>query len=414
MTTRIRALMIAGVVLATIWIAGCDHYVCTSGATFGNSSCTSTGTTPGSASALAFAVDQTNGTIDGYTLSGSAVAATSSYTAPAFTTGTPSEGMVVAQGKYVYVVAQVTQQIFGYSISSSGGLSALSGFPMTVTGMGGIADESYNQQVVITNPAGTLLFISEFANETILVYQIGTSGQLTLASAFSTLPLLEPQNMAMDGQGRFLYVAESSSDHEDTFIMGYAVSSTGQLTEISGSPFSMQPCCWEMAGDGTGKYLVGISGKTASLYGTDDDSIYVYSIDQTSGALSTVSGSPFLTQYAPFNIVLQPIPVTGTSQLVYSFSVNDEATGTNPIEGFQLNTSTGQISELSDSPFTSLSVETAWGQFDPSGDFLFYYTGTAPTVGLGAMSVGSDGSLTALGAAVALTTPGYWAVSDVP
>ncbi len=42
MTTRVRALFaVVALLPATIWLAGCDHYVCKT--TFGNASCSSSG-----------------------------------------------------------------------------------------------------------------------------------------------------------------------------------------------------------------------------------------------------------------------------------------------------------------------------------------------------------------------------------
>lgn len=414
---RVRALLSFVVVASTTWLAGCGHYTC--GTTFGASTCTPTTTTTtssGTPSAFAYAVDQ-NGTMDGYAFSSSAAtfAPISGYTAPAIAENTGGVGVVVAQGKYLYAVIEDTQQIFGFQIGSNGSLTALSGFPVSISGLTGIASVNYNQQVVITNPAGTLLFIDQFIPEQIFVYQISSTGALTAApgSPFSTLgQTLEPQNMAMDGQGKYLYVAEDSGDHSGAFIAGYSVSSTGVLTAIPNSYTWGNIPIWEMQGEPSGKYMIGISGKTASIYGSDDDNIYVYAIDSPSGALSPVAGSPFATKYAPFNIAVQPTSTNG--EFVYSFSITDSGSGANPIEGFQLDTSTGALTELTGSPFSSLTVQTAWGQFDPSGAYLFFYTGVSPNADLGVLSVSTTGGLTAVGPTTALTTVGYWAVSDVP
>ena len=411
---NLRAVLAGIVLLATTGMAGCGHYTC--GATFGASTCTGTPpTSSGTPAAFAYAVDQ-NGTMDGYAFSSSAAsfAPISGYAAPAIAQNTGGVGVVVAQGKYLYAVIQDTQQIFGFQIGSNGSLTALTGFPVSIAGLTGIASTTYNQQVVITNPAGTLLFIDQFIPEQIFVYQISSSGALTVAagSPFSTLgQTLEPQNMAMDGLGKYLYVMEDSGDHSGAFIAGYSVSSAGVLTAIPNSFTWGNIPIWEMQGEPSGKYMVGISGKTASIYGSDDKNIYVYGIG-SDGSLSAVSGSPFATTYAPFNIAVQPTSTNG--EFVYSFSIADSGTSTNPIEGFQLNTSTGALTELTNSPFSTLTAQTAWGQFDPSGAYLFFYSGTAPSVDLGVLSVSSTGGLTAVGSTTALTTPGYWAVSDVP
>ena len=420
MKTRAQAPLMSIVMLAcTAWLAGCGHYVCQAG--FGDTTCgsgstgTGTGSGGGTPSAFAYAVDQ-KGTMDGYVFSSSAksMGPISGYTAPTIAANTGGVGTVVAQGKYLYAVIQDTQQIFGFQIGANGSLTSLSGFPVSIAGLTGITATSYNQQVVITNPAGTLLFVDQFIPEQIFVYQIGSNGALTPAagSPFSTLgQTLEAQNMAMDGLGKYLYVAEDSGDHSGAFIAGYSVSSTGVLTAIPNSFTWGNIPIWQFQGEPSGKYMIGISAKTASYFGSDDDSIYVYAINST-GALSPVTGSPFATKSAPFNIVVQPTSTNG--EYVYSLGIDDTGTGFNPIEGFQLNASTGALTELTGSPFSSLTTATAWAQFDPSGAYLFYLSGSGPSVSLGVLSVASYGGLSAVGSTTPLTTPGYWAVSDVP
>lgn len=369
------------------------------------------------ANAFAYVVDQ-NGTMDGYALNAKAgtFGTVSTYAPPTIPANNGSVGVVVAQGKYLYAVLQDVQKIYGWSINTSGNLTLLTGFPISVPTLSGISPEPYNQQVVITNPAGTLMFISEAVNEQILVYQISNTGALTAAtgSPFSTSSAsLSPQNMGMDGLGRFLYVSQASAIHSGTAVVGYSVSSTGasagQLTLIPGSPFNIP--LWQMQGDASGNYLIGISGRVAYLYGADDKSLYVYSINQATGALTAASGSPSATAFAPFNIAMQPSTVNG--EFIYSFSVNDSDTATNPIEGYKLDPSTGALSLVTGSPF-SVTTPTAFGQFDQSGNYLFIYSGVAPNVSLGVLNVASSGALTETLPTTPLVTAGYFAVSDVP
>jgi len=414
MAMKVRVLFGSVVVLTMMWLVGCSgHYTC--GVTFGSSTCTpgTTTTTPSSANAFAYVVDQ-GGTIDGYALNANAktFGTVSTYIAPTIAKNTGGVGVVVAQGKFLYAVFEDLQLIYGWSIDTSGNLKALANFPLSVP-ISGIAGSTYNQQVVITNPAGTLLFISEFSNEQILVYQISSTGTLTAAtgSPFSTLPAsLEPQNLAMDAQGRFLYVSEDSGTHSGSFVVGYSVSSAGALTQIPGTWGNSIPI-WEMQGDPSGKYMVGISGKVQSLFGSDDKNLYVYSIDQTTGALSAVIGSPFGTVYAPFNIAMQPKSTNG--EFVYSFSLNATGTATNPIEGYQLDPATGALKVITGSPF-NVSTPSAFGQFDQSGSYLFVYPSPASSVPLGVINVASSGALTETLPSVTLPTGGYFAVSDVP
>jgi 6-phosphogluconolactonase len=301
--------------------------------------------------------------------------------------------------------------IYGWSIDATGNLTSLFN-PISVTLT--MPQVIYNQYTVITNPAGTLLFISEAATNQILIYQISSSGSLTPApgSPFSTTDI-SPQNMGMDGLGKYLYVAEDSGDHSGSFMTAYSVSSAGMLTEIAGSPFNFP--MWEMQGDPSGQFLIGISGEVAAYFGSDDDHIYVFSINSSTGAITPVANSPFATTNAPFDIAVQPKSTSGA--FIYSFSYQ----AVNPVEGYQLNTTTGQLTAVFGSPFSTLS-STAWGQFDQSGNLLVFYNGIGASgggsntlAGLNAFPVSSSGSLgTTDGPGVTLATNGYWVITDVP
>jgi 6-phosphogluconolactonase (cycloisomerase 2 family) len=417
MAMKVRVLLTSVAVSTLMWLVGCGHYTC--GTTFGSSSCGSStggGNNSSSANAFAYAVDQ-GGSMDGYALNTTAktFGPVTTYTAPTILANNGGVGVVVVQGKYLYAVLEDVQQVYGWSIGTNGNLTALNNFPVSLPSLSGITSYPYNQQVVITNPAGTLLFISEATNEQILVYQISSTGALTAAtgSPFTTSTVaLSPQNMGMDGLGRFLYVSQTSATHSGISVVGYSVASTGSnagaLTLIPGSPFNIP--IWEMQGDPSGNYLIGISGKVQSLFGSDDKSLYVYSINQTTGVLTAV-GSPTATVYAPFNIAMQPKTVNG--EFLYSFSYDDAGTATNPIEAYSLDPNTGQLSVIVGSPFSVLT-SAAFGQFDQSGNYLFVYSSPASSVSLGVINVASSGALTETLPAATIPTGGYFAVSDVP
>lgn len=424
MATKVRLLfsLVAVIALAMLSLVGCGHYTC--GTTFGNATCGSGsggngggGGGTSTPNAFAYAVDQ-NGSMDGYALNVTAntFGTVSTFIPPVLPVNKGGVGVVTAQGKYLYAVLEDVQKIFGWSIGTNGSLTALTGFPLSLPSLSGINGYSYNQQVVITNPAGTLMFISESTNEQIVVYQISSGGGLTPVSGspFSTAGAsLAPENMGMDGLGRFLYVSQASSTHSGTTVVGYSVSSTGAnvgaLTLISGSPFNIP--LWQMEGDPSGNYLIGISGKTQSLFGSDDKNLYVYSINQTTGVLTAAPGSPMATVYAPFNIAIQPKTVNG--EFIYSFSLNDAGTGTNPIEAYKLDPTTGALSLVSGSPF-SLATPTAFGVFDQSGNYVFIYSGSGSSVSLGVLNVATSGSLMETLPTTPLVTSGYFAPSDVP
>jgi len=403
MTIRVRTILLLTVALATMGLASCDHYTC--GATFGNATCTPGGTTGGgNATAYVFVSNSSaTGTIDGYTLDAGAgtFLVSSPYVGP-LTTTAPIIGMVVAQNKFLYAV--YSTGIYGYTVASAGDLETIQGLPVPLS-LTVPAQTNWNQYVVTTNPAGTLLFISDYGTDQIYAYTIGSTGALNVVQGSPFGLLFKPGNIAMDGSGKYLYVADYSDIHAGTGVAGFSVSGSGQLTAIPG--FQSYPM-FQMQGDPSGQYLIAITGDNFSLSGLEDTHTYVYTISAT-GTISPAGGSPFSTVYSPFDIAVQPVAAPG-GPFIYSFSVNAGYTGDNDVEGYQLTLSPLGFSAVSGSPFGSSSLvgQAAWGGFDPSGDYLFFYSEQNMT----AYSVSSTGTLTQIGP-IPLTTGGYWAAVDV-
>jgi 6-phosphogluconolactonase (cycloisomerase 2 family) len=92
----------------------------------------------------------------------------------------------------------------------------------------------------------------------------------------------------VDPRGRFLYAANNAAGGET--VSAFTINSaTGALTSVSGSPFFVGATAipGSLAIHPTGKYLYAAS---TNAPGT----IYGFAIDQTTGALSAISGSPFI------------------------------------------------------------------------------------------------------------------------
>ena len=124
MTMKVRALLVASVLLAEIWLVGCGHYTC--GTTFGASSCSPSGGGvsqggggTGTGATYLFVADA--GGIQGEVLD--ATAGTIKIT-PGFGTvsvpNVPSEWMAIANAEFMYVGYPSTGQIYGWSIAGVG------------------------------------------------------------------------------------------------------------------------------------------------------------------------------------------------------------------------------------------------------------------------------------------------------
>lgn len=433
MKKQVRAFWVFVAGLAMLGLVNCGTYNCATddGLSFSGGTCNSTSPngassgngSSGSASAFVFAVDtgasagSTNGTIDGYELDSSTTTfgAISGYTAPTIPPSDGGVGMAVAQEQFLYAAFASAKQIYGWTIdSSSGALTAISGSPYSATFLNSGGQVAQSQ--MITNPAGTLMFVSLPFTDEIYAYQIGSGGALTpVAGAPFSVPF-GPVNLATDGGGKYLYAVDGDySTHTGSEIAAYSIGSTGALTAVSGSPFAFP--MWQVQGEPTGKFLIGTSGNSAAsgYSGVDDDHLYVFSISST-GAITPVSGSPFATVYSPFSIAVSP---NSGGNLVYSFSFNDSATAFNAPEGYQISSS-GALTAVSGSPFTGLSSSSlgSWGQFDQSGVFLLNYaqyldeSTNTEVIQLSPFNVGSGGALTQTLGSADLATAGFWAVTD--
>ncbi len=105
--------------------------------------------------------------------------------------------------------------------------------------------------------------------------------------------------------------------------------------------------------DFTGKFAVGLSG----VFG--DNHLYVFAIDPNTGALTAVNNSPFATTMAePENLRIHP-----SSQFVYAFGV-DNSSAPAATEGFTIDPTSGALTPLAGSPFTSLPIvgDCKWDQ----------------------------------------------------
>jgi 6-phosphogluconolactonase (cycloisomerase 2 family) len=378
------------------------------------------GTAP---SAFAYVIDQV-GTIDGYALNTNAGTFTtiSSYTAPTIPPNEGGVGMAVAQGQYLYAAVGSVDEIFEYTISPTGTLTAVSQSPFPASYLTDFVS-GVGQANMIVNPLGTLLFASDELGEKIHVYSIATGGALTevTGSPFSCPGGFTPMNLATDGSGLYLYAIDGNfTTHQGAGITIFSIgtgTNLGVLTPVAGSPFIGAPYnMWQLKGEPTGQFMVGTTGSSVLDVGFDDDNLYLFSIAKSGGASAagtlTLIDTQSTSTYSPFSIAVQS-NVNGN--LVYSLGFTDNS-GTltlNPIEGFSI--TSGALSADTSSPFSV--GEGTWGQFDQNGVFLLTYvsgqtsTGTTVTQ-LTPLAVASDGTLTQAASAATLTAPGFWVVTD--
>jgi 6-phosphogluconolactonase len=177
---------------------------------------------------------------------------------------------------------------------------------------------------------------------------------LTLAATFVFMPAA--------AYAQFVYVANVSSGN----ISGYSINpTTGALTPIVGSPFPIDTQAspqaaspLSLAVDPTGKFAY-----SANFL----DTVSGYTIDSTTGALTSIPGSPFVLVGSPSFVIVDP-----RGRFAYVGTVDTTANVNRTIMGYSINRTTGALTPISGSPFpTEPGASTACLAIDPSGKFVY-------------------------------------------
>lgn len=217
--------------------------------------------------------------------------------------------------------------------------------PQNVTSIAVTCAKTTDRFAYVTNPVA----------QSILTYSIGTSG-VPLSVGALTLTGSAPSGMVFEPSKRFAYVANGDAA---TITVLAANDSTGALT-IAGPNVATVTSVFELAMDPAGRFLF------ASLPKGD---VRAYSINQTDGLLSEVSGSPFALGGTGRELKVDP-----TGRFLY---VANETLGA--LSAFAINQATGALAALPGSPFTA--VPSVLGvEIDPAGEHVYGVSSAAGAI----------------------------------
>jgi DNA-binding beta-propeller fold protein YncE len=283
-----------------------------------------------------------------------------------FPTGSYPAGVVVdPTGKFLYVGNNTGNNVSAYTINTAtGALSAVTGAPF---------DAGQQPTGVSVDPTGKFLYVTNAwgsgGGQGISVYRINSSsGALSTVKAASSALFAagtEPVGAAVDPTGKFLYVTNHGENNtyipiaSGSTVSAYTINSTtGAISAVSGSPFPAVEGPWGIAIDPTGKLLYITNTGSKSAVAVGGNTVSAYTIDSSSGALSAVSGSPFLAGKKPHDIAIDP-----RGKFLY---VTNNAG--NNLSAYTINSSTGALTAVGGSPFAagtgpwSIAVTTVQGR----------------------------------------------------
>jgi 6-phosphogluconolactonase len=162
------------------------------------------------------------------------------------------------------------------------------------------------------------------------------------------------QTGSSSGSGDYVYVANGS-----TTLAGFSISS-GSLTAMSGSPFSL----------GYDPTAAAVNPADTILFLGSNSAIYAYSINASTGALSVMNSGNAVglatvnaMAISPDGNWLMALSVIGSGVI---------------LEQFQINSTTGVLTQFSPTSYTTPVVPTPRAiTFSPNGDYLLIALGTA-------------------------------------
>ena len=172
------------------------------------------------------------------------------------------------------------------------------------------------------HPSGRFLYVANFSSNTVSMYSIGAGGVLTsIGTAVATGT--SPTSIAIDPTGRFLYVTNAGSNTVSQFSINI---STGALTSIT-TAIATQTQPWTITCDPTGRfaYVVTYAGGVSPTY------VNMYSINSSTGALTTITSAISVTASGTWpGITVEP---TGrfvyilVAQTVYTYTISQTTGG---------------------------------------------------------------------------------------
>ena len=267
------------------------------------------------------------------------------------------------RAELAFVANQSSNNISAYQISSNGGLLPLAGSPFA-------AGNAPNSIAVV--PSGTFMYVANVVSGDISGYSVSQTGALSPLPGSPFPASTGSAFLTIDPSGRFLYALNCGSICSSTgsgAVLGYTIDQhTGALTPMSGSPFSAGQFPFAMAVEATGHFAY------VANYGSGD--VYAYTIDGQTGAL-TQNGLPIASGTRPLSVASDP-----WGQFIYVAN-----TGSNNVSVFGINFD-GSLHSVNGSPFTvgnSVAAVTA----SRSGQYII----VAASAGAYVYQVASTGAL---------------------
>jgi 6-phosphogluconolactonase (cycloisomerase 2 family) len=241
------------------------------------------------------------------------------------------------RAQFVYVTNEGDSTVSGYTIDpSTGALTSIAGSPFAAD-----AGPFSGPSAMAVDPSGKFAYVANTHLGTVSGYTIDSStGALTsiagspFAGGIFELGLT---SMTVDPSGKFAYVANIANGNN---VLGYMINpSTGALTPITGSPFIVGSLTQFVAVDPIGRF---------AYFADEDGTVSGQTIDPSTGALTPIAGSPFSAGSQPISVAVDP-----SGKFAYVTNGGDDT-----VSGYTIDPTTGALTPIAGSPFAAGSFPT--------------------------------------------------------
>jgi 6-phosphogluconolactonase len=270
--------------------------------------------------------------------------------------GTSPQGLaLIPSKKFLYAINSRANSISTFNVNSDGSLSL--GRVPTPAGNG--ADNA------VIDPSGKYLLVTNNFSNSVSVFAIdAASGDLSEVPSSPFYANSNPTEILITPSGQFVYVTNPGIG----MVTGFSFSN-GVLTPVPNSPVFSGLGASALAIDSSGRFLYVANASAINTVVASVGNISGYNIDQNTGALAPILGSPFTSTQGngPTALAVDP-----SGRFVYAISPGSSYS----IWCFTITATNGQLTAVTSSPF-SVTAGGLFALFDLSGNYLYVGSSTS-------------------------------------
>jgi 6-phosphogluconolactonase (cycloisomerase 2 family) len=219
-------------------------------------------------------------------------------------TASANVGVIDPTGRFIYVISDVGNSIYGFSITQTADKApATNGALAAIPGMTNYTDATLNAPTwIMTDRTGQYVYVVNNAGNSVSEYAItqtgANAGALTPLGTKSIPTGTGPVYGTTDVNGH-LYVANDGTTQS---VSGYSIGSNGQLTSV-GADFivTSATATINVLTDPTGKYLYVLDADAGG-----NGQVFAYNLNTSTGVIGSQIGTAQPTQIGPFGLAIDP------------------------------------------------------------------------------------------------------------